>query len=123
MALLFLASCQSSDEKLTFSGGTENWQVVYEVAKEKPETTSKVKIKYIGDKPIPKQIAYRIDAPSGSAVDIGSLNKEGELTIQEDDCLGCQEMNEGTEINVAIEWGRQIEMFTLHFDEQSGNHK
>ena len=37
--------------------------------------------------------------------------------IREDDCVGCtRDVNEETEINMAIEWGRQIELFTLQFE-------
>lgn len=85
---------------------------------EKKQTSSVLRIEYIGKKPAPKQIGYRIDTPDGPFIGEGVLNEQGVLIIVGDVCQGCAEMNEEMEWNVAVEWGRQMEMFTLHFEEK-----
>lgn len=79
------------------------------------QESSILQIEYIGKKPIPKQIGYRIETPSGSSTEIGLLNNQGILMIT-DVCGECTNVNEETGINMAVEWGRQIELFTLQFE-------
>lgn len=112
LALIFLTSCQLKEE-WRFVGETKNWRVVYEV--EKREQSSKLTIEYIGEKPIPKEIGYRIETTSNSSTKIGKLNEHGVFTIKDEGCKGCHELNE---IPAAIEWERQIELFTLHLEEE-----
>lgn len=114
IVLIVLTACQNTKE-WTFVGETKNWRVVYEVVMEKKQESSILQIEYIGKKPIPKQIGYRIETPSGSSTEIGLLNDQGILMIT-DVCGECTNVNEETGINMAVEWGRQIELFTLQFE-------
>lgn len=107
LALIFLSSCQLKEE-WRFVGETKNWRVVYEM--EKREQASKLTIEYIREKPIPKEIGYRVN----ESTEIGTLDEHGVLTVKDDGCEGCHKLNE---IPAAIEWGRQINLFTLHLEE------
>lgn len=117
---VLLTACSES-KLMNFVGESENWQVNYEVnvLDEDSESTN-ITIKYIGEKPIPKEIIYVVEGVSGKSEGEGSLNSEGEgslnngvLEIGGHSCSGCAVIQENGKLNATITWNDTSETLIL----------
>ncbi|MFU8646984.1 hypothetical protein ACNA06_06605 [Lysinibacillus sp. RSDA_15] len=110
LCMLFLFGC--IPKALTFSGENENWEVQFEVTYDKMKQehcgATSGTIRYIGDKPLPKQIDYTLQhetETSGS----DSLDKNGVFIMAN----GCSNAVESTEVEITINWDNQTETIPL----------
>ncbi|MGE7092007.1 hypothetical protein ACQKII_11255 [Lysinibacillus sp. NPDC048646] len=108
--IMFLSGCMP--KVMTFSGENENWEVQFEVSYDKIKNdkcgATSGYIRYIGDKPIPKQIEYTIDHDLETS-GLDSLDKNGVFTMAK----GCSNAVEGTEVEIKIKWDNQSETIPL----------
>lgn len=109
---VLLTACSES-KLMNFVGESENWQVNYEVnvLDEDSESTN-ITIKYIGEKPIPKEIIYVVEGVSGKSEGEGSLNN-GVLEIGGHSCSGCAVIQENEKLNATITWNDTSETLIL----------
>lgn len=107
-----LAAC-SKQERLIFTGGSENWTVHYEAIVEGSQQQTSYHIAYIGKESIPKQIDYTIEEVQGSTTGTVLLDENGVVGGGGDFCSGCAVVRKDQMIKVKIEWNGKSDSFTL----------
>jgi hypothetical protein len=109
---VLLTACSES-KLMNFVDESENWQVNYEVKvlDEDSESTN-LTIKYIGEKPTPKEINYVVEGVSGKSEGEGSLDK-GVLEIGGHSCSGCAVTQENEKLNATLTWNDTSETLIL----------
>lgn len=110
--LLFLTSC--TYREITFTGENNHWYVDYYVqVLDTDSEASHVIIKYIGPKPIPKKVEFKINGPTGSLGGNMPLTKGGVLQSSETRCDGCATTSEDAKFKATITWDGKSETFIL----------
>jgi hypothetical protein len=108
-----LASC-GEPKDLHFSGKSDHWSVQYEAnVYEKDSESTKYTIRYIGDKPVPKEINYKIDRTLGSKSGNEPLDQNGVIEHSGDLCSGCAVTQENEEMQATIKWDGKSESISL----------
>ncbi|ULT59484.1 hypothetical protein L1999_13575 [Neobacillus drentensis] len=109
----FLLTACSDSKLMNFVGESKNWQVKYtvNVFAEKSES-SKVTIRYIGEKPVPKKIKYTVETATGNTGGETPL-KNGVLVTGEDSCSGCSVTQKNEKITATITWNDESETIIL----------
>ncbi|CRK84632.1 hypothetical protein [Neobacillus massiliamazoniensis] len=109
---ILLTACSDS-KVINFEGKSDNWQVIYSVnLLDKNSESSKVTIKYIGVKPIPKKIKYSVETATGNTSGETHL-KNGVLVTGESSCSGCSVTQENEKITATITWKDESETIIL----------
>ncbi len=106
--MLFLSAC--SQEIITFSGKSENWDVQYELLKDNTHPETKGSIRFIGTEPIPERIEFTIYDTSGNV----HLDKNGVYILGK--CIGCHVPDALTEIEAIIDWDNKSETIFLEVE-------
>ncbi|MBT2738596.1 hypothetical protein [Bacillus sp. ISL-7] len=114
---VLLTAC-SEDKLMNFVGVSKNWQVKYSVNvfDEKSES-SKVTIRYIGEKPVPKKIKYTVETATGKTGGETTI-ENGVLVTGEDSCSGCSITQENEKISATITWNDKTETVNLKNNEK-----
>src|SRR3954470_2138822 len=112
VSVVLLTACSES-KLINFVGKSENWQVKYSVTvfDEKSES-SKVTIRYIGEKPVPKKIKYNVETATGKTGGETPI-ENGVLATGEDSCSGCSVTQQNEKITATITWNHKSETFIL----------
>ena len=112
VSAVLLTACSES-KLINFVGKSENWQVKYSVTvfDEKSES-SKVTIRYIGEKPVPKKIKYTVETATGKTEGETPI-EDGVLVTGEDSCRGCSVTQPNEKITATITWNHKSESFIL----------
>lgn len=119
VTLVFLLSGCVDEDKSSFSGSGDNWDVSYEaVVTNEVEQQTAGKIKYIGDNKAPETLDYTIEYNNlgqGSSGEERPL-KFGAFKFKDVTCGNCEIIQKDDEIEVEITWEGKKEKLILTTD-------
>lgn len=113
--ILFVLTACFGQERLHFEGGSDSWEVNYnlEVSVKDNSEQGTIKINYAGEDEAPNQIDYEIKGGSGGMSGGDASLEDGFLETPGSNCSGCAVTQKDDEFDVTIDWEGKTDHFTL----------